>query len=119
LRPLAIKKTKTTCAQHSSKRLSAERLNLIVINAVVPMLLAYGRSKGNEVYCDRAFDFIEMRKAEKETEAERNPPETTAKWKTSIYEDFFAIGYSIISFSTKGTYHVFTSSAVGVWAPGK
>ena len=50
-----------TCA----KRLSAERLNLIVINAVVPMLFAYGRSKGKEVYCDRAFDFIEMCKAEK------------------------------------------------------
>ena len=50
-----------TCA----KRLSAERLNLIVINAVVPMLFVYGRSKGNEVYCDRAFDIIEQCKAEK------------------------------------------------------
>ena len=50
-----------TCA----KRLSAERLNLIVINAVVPMLFAYGRNKGNEVYCDRAFDIIEQCKAEK------------------------------------------------------
>ena len=28
-------------------------------------------------------------------------------------------GYSIISFSINGTYHVFTSSAVGVCAPGK
>ena len=50
-----------TCA----KRLSAERLNLIVINAVVPMLFAFGRSKAKEVYCDRAFDFIEQCKAEK------------------------------------------------------
>lgn len=50
-----------TCA----KRLSAERLNLIVINAVVPMLFAYGRYKGNEVYCDRAFDIIEQCQAEK------------------------------------------------------
>ena len=50
-----------TCA----KRLSAERLNLIVINAVVPMLFAYGRYKGKEVYCDRAFDIIEQCKAEK------------------------------------------------------
>ena len=50
-----------TCA----KRLSAERLNLIVINAVVPMLFAYGRYRGNEVYCDRAFDIIEQCKAEK------------------------------------------------------
>jgi hypothetical protein len=50
-----------TCAKH----LSAERLNLIVINAVVPMLFAYGRSKGNEKYCDQAFDIIEKCKAEK------------------------------------------------------
>jgi len=33
-----------------------------------------------------------MSKAEKETEAERNPPETKAKWKTSIYEDIFREG---------------------------
>ena len=48
-----------------AKQLSAERLNLIVINAVVPMLFAYGRYKGNEVYCDRAFDIIEQCKSEK------------------------------------------------------
>lgn len=48
-----------------TKRLSKEMLNLIVINAVVPMLFAYGRSKVKEVYCDRAFDFIEQCKAEK------------------------------------------------------
>ena len=29
------------------------------------MLFAYGRNKGNEVYCDRAFDIIEQCKAEK------------------------------------------------------
>ena len=50
-----------TCA----KQMSAERLNLIVINAVVPMLFAYGRYKGNEVYCDRAFDIIEQCRSEK------------------------------------------------------
>ena len=50
-----------TCA----KRLNAERLNLIVINAVVPMLFAYGCNKGKEVYCDRAFDIIEQCKSEK------------------------------------------------------
>ena len=48
-----------------TKRLSTERLNLIVINAIVPMLFAYGRGKAKEVYCDRAFDFIEQCKAEK------------------------------------------------------
>ncbi len=50
-----------TCA----KQLSAERLNLIVINAVVPMLFAYGREMSQETYCDQAFDLIEMCKAEK------------------------------------------------------
>ena len=50
-----------TCA----KQMSAERLNLIVINAVVPMLFAYGRHKEKEVYCDRAFDIIEQCRSEK------------------------------------------------------
>mgnify|MGYP002623951379 FL=1 len=49
-----------TCTKH----LSVERLNLIVINAVVPMLFAYGREMSKEVYCDRAFDLIEQCKAE-------------------------------------------------------
>ena len=49
-----------TCA----KQLSTARLNLIVINAVVPMLFAYGREMSKEVYCDRAFDIIEQCKAE-------------------------------------------------------
>ena len=43
---------------------SAERLNLMVINAVVPMLFA-GRYKRNEVCCDRAFDIIEQCRSEK------------------------------------------------------
>lgn len=50
-----------TCA----KQLSTARLNLIVINAVVPMLFTYGREMSKEVYCDRAFDLIEQCKAEK------------------------------------------------------
>ena len=49
----------------STKQLSTERLNLIVINAVIPMLFAYGREMSKEVYCDQAFDFIEQCKAEK------------------------------------------------------
>ena len=52
-----------TCA----KQLSAERVNLIVINAVVPMLFAYGRYKRNDAYCDRAFDIIEQCRSEKNT----------------------------------------------------
>lgn len=46
-------------------QLSAERLNLIVINAVVPMLFAYGREMAQDTYCDQAFDLIEICKAEK------------------------------------------------------
>lgn len=49
----------------SVSQLSAERLNLIVINAVVPMLFAYGREMAKESYCDQAFDLIEICKAEK------------------------------------------------------
>ena len=49
----------------STKQLSTERLNMIVINAVIPMLFAYGREMSKEAYCDQAFDFIEQCKAEK------------------------------------------------------
>ena len=52
-------------SKQSDRQLSAERLNLIVINAIVPMLFAYGRSKGKEIYCDRAFDMIDECRAEK------------------------------------------------------
>ena len=48
-----------------TNQLTAERLNLIVINAVVPMLFAYGREMAQEKYCDQAFDLIEVCKAEK------------------------------------------------------
>lgn len=50
-----------TCAN----QLTAKWLNLIVINSVVPMLFAYGREMAQETYCDQAFDFMEMCKAEK------------------------------------------------------
>ena len=48
-----------------TNQLTAKLLNLIVINAVVPMLFAYGREMAQEKYCDQAFDLIEMCKAEK------------------------------------------------------
>ena len=35
-----------------------------IINTVVPILFAYGRHRGEEKYCDRAFDFLEELKAE-------------------------------------------------------
>lgn len=47
-----------------SKGLSPFSLNLLMINTVVPMLFAYGRYKGDERLCDRAFDYLEQLKAE-------------------------------------------------------
>lgn len=43
----------------NEKHLSPFSLNLLIINTVVPMLFAYGRHRGIEKYCDRAFDFLE------------------------------------------------------------
>ncbi len=48
----------------SAKNLSEASLNLLLINTVVPMLFAYGRYKGDERLCDRAFDFLEQLGAE-------------------------------------------------------
>ena len=49
----------------SERELTDERLNLIVINAVVPTMFAYGRAKAREDYCDLAFDLMEQCKAER------------------------------------------------------
>ena len=46
------------------KRLSAVSLNLLMINTAIPMLFAYGRYKGDEPLCDRAFELLEQLKAE-------------------------------------------------------
>ena len=50
----------TKCA----KTLSKSSLNLLTINTAVPMLFAVGRHRQKEIYCDRAFDFLEQLKAE-------------------------------------------------------
>ncbi len=46
------------------KHLSKGSLNLLTINTVVPMLFAVGRHRQKDIYCDRAFDFLEQLKAE-------------------------------------------------------
>ena len=51
-------------SEKNEKHLSTSSLNLLVINTVVPMLFAYGRHKGSERLCNRAFDFLEALKAE-------------------------------------------------------
>ena len=48
----------------SSKTLSRQSLHVVIINAVVPMLFAYGRYKGNEEICARSFSLLEEVKAE-------------------------------------------------------
>lgn len=42
------------------KNLSAASLNLILTNAVAPLLFAYGRYRLNETLCERAFSLLEQ-----------------------------------------------------------
>ncbi len=48
----------------ADKRLSKASIDLIAVNSVVPLLFAYGRYKGDEALCDRAFNLMEEIKAE-------------------------------------------------------
>ena len=48
----------------NEKHLTYGSLNLLIINTAIPMLFAYGRHRNKEVLCDRAFDFLELIKAE-------------------------------------------------------
>ncbi len=48
----------------SDKNLSKSSIDLIVMNSVVPLLFAYGRYKGDDTFCDRAFELMESIKAE-------------------------------------------------------
>lgn len=43
----------------ASSSLSSASLDLLIINAVAPMLFAYGRSHQNEEYTERAFNLLE------------------------------------------------------------
>lgn len=51
-------------SRRSSKRLSAASLDLLIVNTAVPMLFAYGRYRGDEAMCGRAFDIMSQLKAE-------------------------------------------------------
>ncbi len=48
----------------SAKRMSAQSVDLLVINTAIPMLFAYGRHTSDERLCDRAFEFLDSLKAE-------------------------------------------------------
>ena len=52
-------------SMRSTKQLSAASLQLLLINTCVPMLFAYGRHIMKEELCDRAFDFLEQLKPER------------------------------------------------------
>lgn len=49
----------------SAKRLQKSTLNLLVINAIVPMLFAYGRHRQKEAYCEKALRFLSELKPER------------------------------------------------------
>lgn len=51
-------------SRKNEKHLSPFSLNLLLINTAVPMLFAYGRHKGDDRLCERAFDILEELKAE-------------------------------------------------------
>ena len=46
------------------KRLTQKTVDVLILNAAIPMLFAYGRSQGEERLCDRAFDILEQLEAE-------------------------------------------------------
>jgi hypothetical protein len=52
-------------SQQVKSNIGASAKNILLINAVVPLLFAYGKYKGNETYCDRALQLLETAKSEK------------------------------------------------------
>lgn len=45
-------------------RAGEETIDILIINVVVPMLFLYGKKRGNDDYCTRAVDLLEMLKPE-------------------------------------------------------
>ena len=52
-------------SEKKSKYLGDSSLDIILINTVVPILFSYGKSVGNEEMCERAINFLELIKPEK------------------------------------------------------
>lgn len=48
----------------STKRISKQSINVQAINVAIPILFAYGRYKGKEDFCDRAFEMLDALKVE-------------------------------------------------------
>ena len=51
-------------APKSKKNISPVSIHLLIINTVIPLLFAYGKYKGADTFCDRAFDLLEKINAE-------------------------------------------------------
>lgn len=56
--------TRTTPVWGNTKKISNSSIDVLIINTAIPMLFAYGRHKGNNDLCNRAFDFCEELKPE-------------------------------------------------------
>ncbi|MCS6991003.1 MAG: DUF2851 family protein [Chitinophagales bacterium] len=56
-----------TISAPCAKTLGDETLNLLLINCIIPMLFLYGKTHGNEAWCQRALSFLEQLPAENNT----------------------------------------------------
>ena len=54
-----------TLSTYQLKNISDEMMDLLLINAIVPVLYLYGKSIGDEIYTDKAISLLESVKAEK------------------------------------------------------
>lgn len=52
-------------SERKSKYLGDASLDIILINTVIPTLFIYGKSINSETHCERAFQFLEMLKPER------------------------------------------------------
>ncbi len=52
-------------SRNEKKNLGHESVDLILINSVIPFIFAYGKWKGDEMYCNRAIALLENINAEK------------------------------------------------------
>lgn len=49
---------------YSEKNLQKASIDLLIINTVVPMLFAYGKHRGKDIYCQKGTDILEQLSAE-------------------------------------------------------
>ena len=54
-----------TVSMKRVKKLGDSMKNVIIINALIPFLFVYGKERGEERYCDKALQWLEELKAER------------------------------------------------------